>query len=200
LRRAKKWEVGDGYGFTVCTGLPASPITLLKLHGSTNWNDLMFGGKGIAHSLGPLQALGQRPVIFPQDFEFFEYTGVADPDCLDGSYCRVGSMILPGRRKVFYVQAPGDAPEREEFRDSLWTQAEDALRSAAEINVIGYSLPQADERARNLILSKATQTVCVSVCSGSDSDSIGNEFRRCGFKNVSAVNGHFEDWLREREL
>jgi hypothetical protein len=63
LRQARKWEIGDGYGFEVCTGLPASPVMLLKLHGSTTWSGLMFEGKSVMHGQGPLQSLGKRPVI-----------------------------------------------------------------------------------------------------------------------------------------
>ncbi len=44
LRLAGKFEVGDGYGFPI-EGLPGKSATkVLKLHGSTSWLALLFGG------------------------------------------------------------------------------------------------------------------------------------------------------------
>jgi len=44
LHLAGKFEVGDGYGFQI-EGLPGrSPTKILKLHGSTSWLALLFGG------------------------------------------------------------------------------------------------------------------------------------------------------------
>jgi len=198
LRRANKWEIGNGYGFEL--GLspapPASPITVLKLQGSTNWNDLLFGGSS-GFSVVRGDSMGVRPVILPQDFAYLDYRGIRDPEFPGGrgSVDRSGSMILPGRTKVFAVETSVNPKERKLFWDSLWRQAAVGLKTATEIVVVGYSLPVADERARKLILSKDNHAACVRICSGNDTGPIRDVLTKCGFKTVTAIPGHFEDWL-----
>jgi hypothetical protein len=45
LKAEGLWEIGDGYGFSLGYGItPPSKVKVLKLHGSTNWLGIMFGG------------------------------------------------------------------------------------------------------------------------------------------------------------
>jgi len=65
LRRAGLWEIGDGYGFSLgIDGIPRSQVTILKLHGSANWLEVVFSGmKGVFQA--PPDTFGSRPVVFP---------------------------------------------------------------------------------------------------------------------------------------
>src|SRR6266446_643800 len=74
LRQAALWEIGDGYGFSLgLDAFPPSPVKILKLHGSTNWMGLLFGGRtGFAQVSS---ALGLRPSLFCRpDFDFLGYS------------------------------------------------------------------------------------------------------------------------------
>src|SRR5262249_48080860 len=65
LQAAGLWHVNDGYGFRLAPQGANSPVRILKLHGSTNWRGLLFGG-----STGFL-TFGQRPVLCSRpDFEY----------------------------------------------------------------------------------------------------------------------------------
>jgi hypothetical protein len=44
LHTAGLWDIKTGYGFPVVEGEAPSPLEVLKLHGSTNWRALLFGG------------------------------------------------------------------------------------------------------------------------------------------------------------
>jgi hypothetical protein len=45
LRRAGLWEIDDGYGFPLgINEIPQSRVTVLKLHGSANWLEVLFEG------------------------------------------------------------------------------------------------------------------------------------------------------------
>ncbi|HUY12698.1 MAG TPA: hypothetical protein VMX16_03575 [Terriglobia bacterium] len=189
LRRAGRWEISDGYGFNLGIGsLPASPVKLLKLHGSTNWIDLLFEGRtGFSFGMHT-DPLGPRPVILPQEFGFLEYDSkIRDIRFSGGGVDRGGSMILPARNKQFGA--------REDFWNGLWRQAEHALRRAEHIAVIGYSFPAADERARKLIFGRGNRRATLTVCCGGDSARVSREFRESGFAQVQKGSEYFESWV-----
>lgn len=75
LRRAGKWDVSLGYGFPLSTTPQPSPVTVLKLHGSTNWFASIFGGA--TSGMGQIDieegSIGQHPVIHKADLEFLGY-------------------------------------------------------------------------------------------------------------------------------
>jgi hypothetical protein len=54
LQAAGLWHINDGYGFRLKQDGSTSPVRMLKLHGSTNWRRLLFGGDstgyGAAHN------------------------------------------------------------------------------------------------------------------------------------------------------
>ena len=45
LHSAGLWDIKTGYGFSVVDEGAASPVEVLKLHGSTNWRALLFEGR-----------------------------------------------------------------------------------------------------------------------------------------------------------
>jgi len=171
-------------------------VKILKLHGSTNWLGILFGG-----NMGFSQALSvydHRPAVFgTREFAFLGYgEDIRDP--LTANVTRTGgnpALILPTLHKNFFHQTTFGR-EWEPFWDDIWGQAGEALRASKKIVVIGYSMPVADERARDLVLKRTNPNAEVAVFSGSDSDSICRAFRNRGYENVMSVgNGYFEDFL-----
>src|SRR5271157_561644 len=79
LALAGKFAVGDGYGFLI-EGLPMkSAVRILKLHGSTNWLALMFGGESGPMQIQPGNTLGSRPVIGKNELAFLGCSDASDP-------------------------------------------------------------------------------------------------------------------------
>jgi len=197
LRKAGMWEIGDGYGFDLgIRSVPKSATKLLKLHGSTNWIDSLFGGmRAGTFSQGyGWDSLGLRPVIPPNEFEFLGYEGVTDPKPI-GGVTRSGSLVLMSRNKRFYVSTSVNPRERESFWSALWEQADTALRNAAEIVIIGYSLPDADAEARRLLLETTNKHSLLTVCCGRNTDRVAYGFAQNGFSQVRTDSKRFEDWL-----
>jgi hypothetical protein len=103
LHTAGLWYIETGYGFPIDDRKP-SPVEVLKLHGSTNWRALLFGGRarGSFHANGI--SLGDRPVLFFRpDLEYLGYHGFVDPLCahLDQRTRACPAMILPAVPKRF---------------------------------------------------------------------------------------------------
>lgn len=195
LKGAGLWEASNGYGFQVPLGsIPKSTVPILKLHGSANWT----------YNVERLSRLGQsgpdmnpRPAIDPRSLESLGYTnGKRDPLWPSGSGGY--AALIVGRYKQFFVTSSW-GPQFAKFWDSLWSQGQRALRTAAEIVIIGYSMPDADERARALLLGAPTGTA-ITVCCGTDSARIRDLFVRRRFSHVEIPGaGLFEDFLRREE-
>jgi hypothetical protein len=195
LKAAKKWVIRDGYGFQIeLPELSWSPVKLLKLHGSTNWIDSLFGGArggDFGQFDGIVGARGVRPVMLPDAFRSLGYDGVKDPRFDGGGVDRAGSMVLPGRNKAYCVATSTNPREREVFWNWLWGQAEAALRQADEITVIGYSLPTADARARQLLLKESNRHAVLTISCGSQTEGLKDTFVAAGFSR-NAINTSFE--------
>jgi len=197
LRMEGTWEIGDGYGFSLGVGItPPSKTKVLKLHGSTNWLGILFDG-----NMGFSQAsnvYGPRPCLFGErDFTYLGYSkDVPDPLCK--GITRTGAdpaLILPTLHKNFFHQT-SFGREWEPFRNYIWEQAQQSLRSAEKIVVIGYSMPKADERARELLLKHSNPDAEILVFSGSRTSAICEDFYKSGFQTVNSLgDGYFEDYL-----
>ena len=196
LKRAGKWDAfSQGYGFLLGNGEHISDVLLLKLHGSINWVWNPFGGaRAGSFFTGSWPSLGLAPVMLPRDLKFLGYD---DPSGA-GIYQSGGalhSMILPGRSKQFYVETSLGI-EQAEFWERLWSRAEEALRACGKIVVCGYSLPVADQRARELLFETPPKSASIEVVAGGDSERIASEFKSAEFSNIITFGrGHFEDWL-----
>lgn len=196
LKRAGLWEISDGYGFSLNSeAIPPSRVSVLKLHGSANWLESAFGGNNGFFQSGP-NAFGSRPVIPKWVLEFFGYPSeIRDPEAPHRILAAVPAMIMPTFNKRFYEQTSGGR-ELESFWEDLWEQAKHALRSSEEIVIVGYSMPAADERARNLLLSAPDAHVRVGIFCGASTKSVSDEFVEQGFSNVYTLgNKLFEDYL-----
>jgi len=195
LRMAGKFEVGDGYGFPI-EGLPGKSATkVLKLHGSTNWLALLFGGLTSGSSAFKIgNTLGARPVIPKNELSFLGYDDAVDPAFGRGG-AALPVMIFPARSKDFYF-APNTGIEYEEFWNKLWWQATKALESAARVVICGYSLLSVDERARKHLLNNPKKSAEIVVASGEDTDRILRDYRDAGYAGaVAAEEVFFEKWV-----
>ena len=156
LRTEGAWEIGDGYGFSLGVGMaPPSKTKILKLHGSTNWLGILFDGN--MGFCAASNVFGPSPCLFGErDFTYLGYSGdVRDPLCKGLS--RAGgdpALILPTLHKNFFHQTTFGR-EWEFFWNCIWEQAQQSLHSAEKIVMIGYSMPEADERARELLLENS---------------------------------------------
>jgi hypothetical protein len=204
LRRSGKWNVLTGYGFVMdqpfgfATDQPTAsqPCKLLKLHGSTNWIAQVLGGlqgAGAVHPDEPL--LGWRPVIPTPEMI---YLGT---DLVDRRF-RMGTgfapmLIMPAANKKFFIPTSFDARELEGFWNSLWFQAREAIAASDEVHIIGYSLPEYDNRARDLLLRTMRRETEVSICCRSATNDLVKLFRDSGFTNARAgADGTFEGWVK----
>jgi len=195
LRTAGLWKIEKGYGFPI-GALGTSPVEVLKLHGSTNWDALLFGGRTSGFFTGNIDSLGDRPVLFFRpDLKYLGYRGFVDPLCrgLDRAPV-VPAMILPALPKQFYF-ATTFGKEWKPFWDDLWEHAKDAIENASELIVIGYSFPTADKRARSMLLETANKSVRLSICCGAATADIEQQFRDNKFSNIVAIATTFEDFL-----
>lgn len=201
LRKAGIWQISDGYGFSAgLHDFPASRVRVLKLHGSTNWLDVILGGIH-AGGFDPDGSLGERPVIYgTRSFETLGYPdGTRDSLCPSRPPAGQPSLIM-GLHKRFYSET-SFGRERGAFWQCLWSQAAEALASSEGIVIIGYSMPEADQAARNLLLKRSNRRSRVSVCCGSGSRGIQQMLRDNGFDNVEIPGrGFFEDYLARNSI
>lgn len=195
LKRAGKWDLSCGYGFPLGKGDTPSDVLMLKLHGSINWMISIFGGARGFTQVQPGNSLGGHPVIHTEDAKYLGYTefhGHTYP----GGGVSMRSLILPGRRKRFFIDT-SLGREFEGFWNALWSQGADALKKTDRLVICGYSMPEADKRARELLLGETPKKNHVTIISGGDGERIANDFRAAGFQNVEAFKGgYFEQWLQ----
>ncbi len=194
LALAGKFEVGNGYGFPI-ENLPGESATkLLKLHGSTSWLALLFGGMTGFFAIQPGNTLGSRPVIAKNELSFLGYADAVDPRFAKGG-AALPVMIFPARSKDFYF-APNTGVEYAEFWNDLWRQASVALQSAARVVMCGYSLLPVDERARKLLLNAPKKDAEIVVGSGEDTERIVREYREAGYAMAAAADEVlFQRWV-----
>lgn len=200
LKRAGKWDLAHGYGFPLGDTNANSPVRVLKLHGSINWILSIFGGRTSGKMFVSPRgsgALGEYPAIAATDTKYLGYSEFSGR-VFTGGAVSMDSVILPGRCKRFFVET-SFGRELEWFWNSLWDQGAQALNKADRVVICGYSMPKADERARQLLLEQARKDASITVLSGGDSERISSEFRSAGYKDVKIIGrGYFQD-LVERE-
>jgi hypothetical protein len=200
LRRTGKWDAFSyGYGFPIGVSEQACEVVLLKLHGSVNWQWNPLGGRSGDGSVfawnGP--SLGNCPVILPYDLKFLGYENPSGPGVYTGG-AAINVVILPGLSKEFFTDT-SFGRETTEFWDSLWSQATHALQSCSRVVVCGYSLPVADQRARDLLFKHPSRDAGIEIVCGRDSDRIAGEFEERGFLNVTPFGGGlFAEWLADQ--
>jgi hypothetical protein len=195
LKRVRKWEISQGYGFQIGACGTNSQVAVLKLHGSMNWLvSILDGITSGVFAVGGNDSLGKSPHIATDDLKFLGYENIPGTFPGGGAF---PSLILPGRTKEFYYQT-SFGPEHEKFFSSLWSRAATALRCAEKLVLCGYSLLPVDQRACDLLLGEPRKDASVVVVSGKDGQRISNTFGAAGFQSVECFDGgHFETWVTE---
>jgi hypothetical protein len=201
LREAGKWSIGNGYGFRIGdiddASSSDSPCKLFKLHGSTHWLGELFEGRRGFGQVNPLAgSLGERPIIEPAAFEFLGYGNASDPQG-DNGHGRIPSLIMPTANKKFFVETT-DFREWESFWDDLWSQAGEALRASDEVYLIGYSIPEYDARARELLAKRIRTGVAIRICCHHGTADAVESLRRLRSGDANVEPGcatTFEDWV-----
>ena len=194
LKRAGKWEIGDGYGFDVDGFSRGSLVKVLKLHGSAGWLALASGlpEGGSSKSVSRVFA-DDRPAISGDELKFLRYP---DPDPIfHGSPGPEVAIIMPAGVKEFYFDA-GLGPEWDGFWGSLWQQAAGVLQRATRVVICGYGMLPIDEKACELLLDSPNKSAEIIVSCGGRSDEIVSKFRDNRFERaVVADYLRFEDWV-----
>jgi hypothetical protein len=200
LNVADKWNVSTGYGFTIGEAPKASSVGVLKLHGSINWRALLFGGITSGMFVSSGNSLGKRPVLpFKPDLEYLGAPDFVDPLCAGLTTVHsLPALIMPALPKQFFFSTTY-GQEWKPFWDYLWEGAEHLVQNADEVVIIGYSLPELDKRARELLLNSSNKNATLSVCCRADTDRIERLFQDHGFSNITAGTPMFEDFLDRAE-
>jgi hypothetical protein len=184
LRKAGKWEIGNGYGFDV-EGLPSnSPVQLLKVHGSINWLSVILGGNRPAFTDDTLAALG--------------YEGLVDTLFPRQGAAAILPLILPLNRKKFYFDT-NLGKLWVPFWNRLWRAARRSVRRSNRIVICGYGMYPIDKRGCNLLL-RGDCDADIEVCSGSRTDGIVSELRLHGRRAEGAEDRRFEQWVSTHAL
>ncbi len=196
LRSSGLWHLGDGYGFAVEHFQTGSQVKLLKLHGSINWFAILFGGSRGGSTFTPGRTLGTRPAFCDSDVSFLGYSGESDRLFPKRGAAAVPPLILPTRCKQFYFDT-SLGREWEDFWDSLWDAAAEALKQSSRIVICGYSLPEVDVRACSMLFRELERkSSIVEVCCGGDTNSIVQRFRDAGFHSEPSTPTYFGEWVR----
>jgi hypothetical protein len=158
LWAARKWHFADGYGIAIdmtSTNMKPvlrgsrfrapSPVKILKPHGSINWAKSNRDGHIGLNYLGLLFDLRAFSTYQPSiDLE----------DGTEDTYVE-NTLLAPTYLKDYSKNA---------ILGGLWDQIDVALRTAAEITVVGYSLPAGDTAARlRMKAALRENTVCQAV-------------------------------------
>jgi hypothetical protein len=190
LAAVGKWDVGPGYGFPLFPNRN-SLVQVIKLHGSTNWMPLIDGhlGGGTYNVEDPH---GDRPMIPDSELQWLGFGDLKDPLLSQGKQLLGGSpghtLLLPTLAKNF----PG------RMWSSLWEQAKQILSRSSRVVVIGYSLPEADEKAHSLILGQCHRDAKVVLRCRSRTPALVGMFNTAGFNELDAdATQDFEKWVDE---
>jgi len=190
LAAVGKWDVGTGYGFPIFPDRN-SPVQILKLHGSTNWMPLTDGHLG-GGTYNPVDPFGYRPMIPDAELQWLGFSGLSDPLLSTGNALlgapRRHTLLLPTLAKKF----PG------RMWTGLWIRAKEILGDSSRVAMLGYSLPEADEMARTLILGQCRRDARIVLRCRSRTNSLAAEFHSAGFGSIDGDDTRdFEKWLDE---
>ena len=138
--------------------------------------------------------MGERPIIQKAEFDYLGYENGSDPQCHDGRV-RIESLIMPTATKKFFLDTSAGR-EWEGFWDSIWSQAATALKTSDEVYLIGYSIPEYDTRARELIRSKVRPHIPINVCCHDATAGVIKSLTNLGHAGACSTGQHtFEDWI-----
>jgi hypothetical protein len=101
VHAAGMWDIRTGYGFSIEAAEQPSLVEVLKLHGSTNWRALLFGGM-TGFFAGGGNSLGACLHVFPpsENRTYTDYGSGARVFCVIG---QVGLLSLMTRQKAQWI-------------------------------------------------------------------------------------------------
>jgi hypothetical protein len=195
LCTAGLWDVRTGYGFNIGDSDRRSPVEIIKLHGSTNWRALLFGGRTRGTFQRGLDSLGHRAIVPCSDLEYLGHHESVDPLSVKlQTGASLPAMIMPAVPKRFHFETSLGI-EWKGFWDVLWDRAKDALEGADELVIIGYSMPTIDERSQDMLLDTQNKSVRLSICCGKATARLKEELRGRGFNRLQPAATTFDDFL-----
>jgi hypothetical protein len=189
-----KWNFASGYGFLVdvstskyltgsATLQAPSPIKVLKPHGSINWIRSILDEKDEKVGINYLGLLFDLP-------GFSTYTPSLDPETgIETKYIK-DTLLAPTYMKDYSAQPT---------MRIIWDQVDAALREAADVTIVGYSLPCGDKAARERFAAalrlnnKCTNVTVVS--RGDPEHSAWPSFLDSVNKRMDWQKLRFEDWI-----
>ncbi|MDE3179945.1 MAG: hypothetical protein KGM47_09845 [Acidobacteriota bacterium] len=188
--RAAKWSYLDGYGFrcpNASSGIEASAVRILKLHGSVNW---------VQEDEMQAPSLAFVDEFFPEKYPRTNYYPPISP-------LRDNAMVsmLDSGRKLILPTYFKDIPKNRALLN-VWCAAQEALRTAKEIWVVGFSLNPADHPARFLLATELTRNTQVQTVSIVDPRGVGEwaPFLQLAGKEPFTIQQTMCDWLRSIPL
>lgn len=196
LIRAHRFRVRNGYGgFEANWDEPDSDVRVIKVHGSINWIGALFGGGTEGCSVFS-NGLGERPFVDNEDSVLPDYPRqVLDKAFPNGGVTsRSTTLVLPTYEKQYSVTTSVGV-EWSSFYESLWSQAAESLQQSDRIVIIGYSMPEADHRARALLLWCNNKRTEVLLCCAASNEALKRSFETHGFWRVREI-GTFETAFR----
>jgi hypothetical protein len=163
-------------------------VKLLKLHGSINWTGEIAGPRPGSISVGVIRPLG--PYVDNGQSLLPDYPGVVLDSACSGRGGMTDpsiTMILPTHLKRFGVETSfGDVWG--DLYQKLWNKANELLARSDRIVIIGYSMPQADKSAGQLLLGGSNKDAPLTICCGGATWDVEQRFRRAGFANIHRVD------------
>jgi hypothetical protein len=184
---AAKWSYLDGYAFespTAPSGLERSPVRILKLHGSVNW--VQENEKDEAPQIAFIDE------FFPDKFPRTQYY----PSITPRRDAAKANQLDSGRKLILPTYLKDISKNRVLLH--VWRLAQDALRTATEVCVIGYSVNPADHPARLLFgteLARNARLGTVTIINGPAGPGEWDQLLQSARKGAHSVPERFEDWL-----
>ena len=150
-------------------------ILFLKLHGSFNWGFCPVNKDVTCYSLHA------DAHIYPRFYNGKDYR------CCNGSHASLPLLIPPVKVKEINIPA----------LRNLWDKAAEIISSCNELHVIGYSLPEVDKEAKNLIQKIKPSNLDRIVIANSNETHI-SRFTQI-FGNSIETYKNFEEYLSKSE-
>lgn len=157
----------DGEGFP--TSMFGNSISVIKLHGSLNW---LRGVEGNFDKLDPIGKIPYKLFLYQGKKIFVKFIlDLENPNRTHTTKFAMHPLIVPPvyKKTQFYSNL---------FKP-LWRRAEESIELAERLIIFGYSLPEADTKAQNMLaraLAKNSRTPDVHII---DTDpTVCDKFRR----------------------
>ena len=189
LWQQNKWTFLDGHGFKkdikdfeheanriYSKDKPTrSQVRILKLHGSLGW---------FQNRLTDEIIFGEMPESFNDYFgPFFE----GDDSSPAVSYDEGSTLIEPSYIKQF------DNP----FLINIWKQAVNAIISANEIIIIGYSLPPADSASKQLLATSVRNSNVSRITVIDPCGDVHDKYKKFFQSDIQEESVTFDNWMKK---